>query len=77
MHCAQPQRAAGAGDSLATESTGTILVPRQMSPIAGHAALKEGLASQLNVELLYQLVVGLWKNACGAGKHHQGHQFYG
>ena len=29
-------RAAGAGDSLATESTGTILVPRQMSPIAGH-----------------------------------------
>ena len=41
-HCAQPQRAAsaraaGAGDSLATESTGTILVPRQMSKIAGHA----------------------------------------
>ena len=36
---AQPQRpvrAASAGDSLATESTGTILVPGQMSPIAGH-----------------------------------------
>ena len=25
----------GAGDSLAAESTGTILIPRQMSPIAG------------------------------------------
>ena len=32
--------AAGAGDSLATESTGTILVPRQMSPIAGHVIVE-------------------------------------
>ena len=35
---AQPQRpvrAACAGDFLATENTGTILAPRQMSPIAG------------------------------------------
>ena len=32
----RPMRAADAGDTLATESTGTILVPRQMSPIAGH-----------------------------------------
>ena len=31
-------RAAGAGDSLATESTGTILVPRQISQIAGHGS---------------------------------------
>ena len=37
-HSERPVPAAGAGDSLATESTGTILVPRQMSNIPGHAA---------------------------------------
>ena len=44
-HSERPVPAAGAGDSLATESTGTILVPRQMSNIAGHEEkiMKSGL----------------------------------
>ena len=54
-HCAQPQRAASAraasaGDSLATESTGTILVPRQMSKIAGHGSLLSSSSSSSTSE---------------------------
>ena len=42
--------AAGAGDSLVTECTGTILVPRQMSPIAGDVLWKKNMCERFVYE---------------------------
>ena len=44
----QCYRSAGsAATSLATESTGTVLTPRQMSEIAGHAVLRSGVQTAI------------------------------